>query len=403
MRKRTSPGRSVVRDPSGRSVGCCFARSVLSEQQENRSMTAENMSERNPLSPAEEENLLSEENESANSSHQGTDKVLANVLSAMTQMSSIMLSMENAMKRLAGAPEDHARPPKRGRKPPETSAMSDSGDSDPEKSASEELNFPPKGDPPKLDSSVTEDTLLNEIAQDFESDEQTDPKVAQKLAAIVNKRWGSKLGEAKLKEKLAKYNRPDNCEKLTVSKVNPEIWNKLKLGTRSADVRLANMQKLLVKVGSAVAKSTDTLLAIRANPEKTSASALTEKLEELVTQNAGALALLGHGNIELSYRRRDAIKPNLNNEYSSLCGSQVPITGLLFGDELQSPPNNIKAINKIGHTTTAKSYYRNHSDGWKGKSSHASEKPFSGKKGLSYRPHHNNSYKPRETDKKSSQ
>ena len=79
--------------------------------------------------------------------------------------------------------------------------MSDSGDSDPEKSDSEELNFPPNGDPPKLGSSVTEDALLNEIAQDFESDEQTDLKVAQKLAEIVNKRLGSKLEEAKLKEK----------------------------------------------------------------------------------------------------------------------------------------------------------------------------------------------------------
>ena len=39
-----------------------------------------------------------------------------------------------------------------------------------------------------------------------ESDEQTDLKVAQKLAEIVNKQWGSKLEEAKLKEKLAKYN-----------------------------------------------------------------------------------------------------------------------------------------------------------------------------------------------------
>ena len=228
-------------------------------------------------------------------------------------------------------------------------------------------------------------------------------KVVQKLADIVNKRWGSKLEDAKLKEKLAKYNRPDNCEKLTVPKVNPEIWNKLKHVTRSADLRLANMQKVLVKVGSAVAKSTDTLLAIRADPEKTSASALTEKLGKLVTYNADALALLGHVNIELSYRRRDAIKPNLNNEYSSLCGSQVPITGLLFGDELQSQLNNIKATNKIGHTTTAKSSYRNHNDGWKGKSSHSSGKPFLGKRGRSYRPHGNNSYKPRETEKKSSQ
>ena len=190
------------------------------------------------------------------------------------------------------------------------------------------------------------------------------------------------MEEAKLKEKLAKYNRPDNCEKLTVPKVNPDILNKLKHGTKSADLRLANIQKVLVKVGSAVAKF-DTLLAIRADPEKTSALALTEKLGKLVTYNADALALLGHVNIELSYRRRDAIKPNLNDEYSSLCGSQVPITGLLFGDELHSQLNNIKATNKIGHTTTAKPSYRNHSDGWKGKSSHPTGKPLLGKRSRS--------------------
>lgn len=206
------------------------------------------------------------------------------------------------------------------------------------------------GDPTKLGSSVTEDALLNETAQDFESDEQTDPEVAQKLADIVNRRWGSMLEKAKLKEKLAKYNRLDNCEKLTVPEVNPEIWNKLKHVTRSAYLRLANMQKILVKVGSAVAKSTDILLVIRADPEKTLVSALTEKLGKLVTYNADALTLLGFVNIELSYSRRDAIKPNLNNKYSSLCASQVL-----------------------------------------------------GKRGRSYQPHNNNSYKPLETEEKSSQ
>jgi len=56
-------------------------------------MTAENMSGRDPFSPTEEENLLSEENESANSLHQDTDKVLVDVLSALIQMSFTMLSM----------------------------------------------------------------------------------------------------------------------------------------------------------------------------------------------------------------------------------------------------------------------------------------------------------------------
>ena len=54
------------------------------------------------------------------------------------------------MKPLAGASEDHAIPPKKRRKPPATSTMSDSGDSDPEKSDSEELNSPRNGDSSKL-------------------------------------------------------------------------------------------------------------------------------------------------------------------------------------------------------------------------------------------------------------
>ena len=115
MRKRTSPGRSVVCDLSGRSDVCCFVRSVLNEHRQNHRKAAENMSGREPLSLGQDDNLLSEENESANSSPQGIDNALANVLSAMTQMTSTMLSMEKAMKRLAEEPEDHATPPKRRR------------------------------------------------------------------------------------------------------------------------------------------------------------------------------------------------------------------------------------------------------------------------------------------------
>ena len=159
-------------NPLGRLAVCCFAHSVLCEHRENHCMAAENMSGRDPLSPAEEDNLLSEENESASSSHQGIDKVIANVLSARSQMISTMLSMEKAMKWLADAQEDHATPPKSTRKSPETSVRSYSRDSDPEKSDSEELTCPPNSEPPKQGSSVTEDALLNEIAQDFELDKQ---------------------------------------------------------------------------------------------------------------------------------------------------------------------------------------------------------------------------------------
>ena len=110
------------------------------------------------------------------------------------------------------------------------------------------------------------------------------------------------MEEAKLKEKLAKINQPGNCEKITWPKVNPEIWNKLKHMTRSTGLLVANMHKVIVQVSSTVAKLTDTMLATRADPEKTSASILTEKLTKSIMYNADTLALLGHINIEPSFR-----------------------------------------------------------------------------------------------------
>lgn len=41
------------------------------------------------------------------------------------------------------------------------------------------------------------------------------------------------LSEEKVKEKHEKYNRPENCENLINTRVNPEIWNKIRSNTRS--------------------------------------------------------------------------------------------------------------------------------------------------------------------------
>ncbi|CAB3993338.1 Hypothetical predicted protein [Paramuricea clavata] len=65
--------------------------------------------------------------------------------------------------------------------------------------------------------------------------------------------------------------------------------------------------------------------------------------------NANAVALLGHASHQLSMHQRQAIKPFLNKEYATLCSPQSLVTEFLFGDELQSQLNNIKASNKIGN------------------------------------------------------
>lgn len=60
-----------------------------------------------------------------------------------------------------------------------------------------------------------------------------------------------------------------------------------------------------------------------------------------LTSQIDVIALLGH--YKHSLGRREAIKPNLNKEYGSLCTSQTPVTTLLFGDELQAQLTAIRA------------------------------------------------------------
>ena len=89
-------------------------------------------------------------------------------------------------------------------------------------------------------------------------------------------------------------------------------------------------------MGKIIAKCTDSLLKAR---EK---DAQKINLDEMVGFHTDAMALLGHTQHELSLKRREAIRPSLKKEYAALCSQNVPVTSLLFGNDLQQQLNNIK-------------------------------------------------------------
>ena len=70
----------------------------------------------------------------------------------------------------------------------------------------------------------------------------------------------------------------------------------------------------------------------------------------MIRMSTDTIALLGHVSFEITQRRRAVIRPNLNKDYATLCASHVPITSMLFGDELQTQLNHIRASNKISST-----------------------------------------------------
>ena len=111
---------------------------------------------------------------------------------------------------------------------------------------------------------ILDDPLLEEIAQAMNDEEKTAPKIAEKLAKIVNSPWLTKLNDDSLREKLDTHLRPVNCDRLVTLKVNPEIWGRLDRETRNKDLKLSYLQTNLAAVGNTVSQATDMLLTARA-------------------------------------------------------------------------------------------------------------------------------------------
>ena len=127
------------------------------------------------------------------------------------------------------------------------------------------------------------DALLQEISHDLEQEEEVGGTINQQLADIVNKRWSTKLPKTKQKEKMEKYSRPSNCEKLIVPRVNAEIWDKLDNKTKHNDLRATSTQRILAKVGSILTFTTDKLLQMR--------NAASPDVDQLITMNTDAREL----------------------------------------------------------------------------------------------------------------
>ena len=194
-----------------------------------------------------------------------------------------------------------------------------------------------------------EDEFLKTLAAEYLSVDTTSKPVSAQLAAILDKSWSASLSDAKLKEKLAKYDRPENCGRLLAPKGNPEIWSRISnLGQRQ-DLKFVAVQKALASAGSALAKSTQALLVHRHLSPRTE-DQVNSQWDTILKSQIDALALLGHANFQLSLRRREMLKPFLKQEYASLCSSQTAVSSLLLGDELKTKLAAIRASNRISNT-----------------------------------------------------
>ena len=166
-----------------------------------------------------------------------------------------------------------------------------------------------------------ETDVLSGIANDLKLDHKKGPTVNQQIAKIVQGLMREKLLDDVLTETQNRYNRPENCECLTTTKVNHLIWDKLKPDARSTEIKLQRVQSTLVKGVIPMVFIVEKLVAAKDKVPKDVLDVLG-----LIKSATDAIALVGAKNFELNMRCRDNIKLELNKDYKHLCSSSVPFT-----------------------------------------------------------------------------
>ena len=158
-----------------------------------------------------------------------------------------------------------------------------------------------------------EDELLKELVASLQEEDRKGPQVQQQLADIAIKQWGNKLNPNKMTSILGKHTQPENCEDMSIARVNPEIWVPLNAAKRKADLRLANMQQALKKATFAIVTTCDKLLAVKSQI----------KTKEMVTDSIDAIALVGHTVSKISSIRHEQLRPLLKHEFQTICSNSV--------------------------------------------------------------------------------
>ena len=106
------------------------------------------------------------------------------------------------------------------------------------------------------------DDILCELTEEINNDEICDPKINTSLAKAINEVWGKKLTPEKLKTRLNKHLKPENCDQLSSTLVNVEIFRNIPALTRSQDVKLQKRQKFLLKSAYPIVEILDNIPVI---------------------------------------------------------------------------------------------------------------------------------------------
>ena len=166
------------------------------------------------------------------------------------------------------------------------------------------------------------------------------PPILPKLATLVNDRFKTELETGQRKQIKAKYMVPENCTEIFWPPVNEHIWNPLKPDAKGVDRALVAMQDTPAVASGAIATSLNALLLSRDNTKPLEHKAIATRLIDVIS-------LLGSICKELSYRRKEALRPYLTADFKYACNRSTKHEKFLFGNDISKTIHEIKTMGKI--------------------------------------------------------
>ena len=100
-------------------------------------------------------------------------------------------------------------------------------------------------------------------------------------------------------------------------RVNPEIYNKVKMEVKAEEVHFQNIQKPLLKGIIAVSSLLSSLMTEEGEKEVSK--------EEIEVSLKDAISVLTIASHKIDLRRTASFKPFIKDDYASLCNEQTPV------------------------------------------------------------------------------
>ena len=136
------------------------------------------------------------------------------------------------------------------------------------------------------------------------------PPLHEKMAGIICSNFASRISQTTSKEIEKKFLLPSNCP-LSIPLVNSELWRIMSSNQRKGDVKLATLQKSLVKV---VAGALNIFTEIQKDKFE---------IQTIAQMVADITAIVGKVSYDLSLKRLEPIKSSLKPEFRYLCVQQI--------------------------------------------------------------------------------